>query len=166
MTNRTLIAWRRMLLLFVALSFVFFLIEIYLGHYGQLQLFQDKLTLSAALVPFFFCPIGAVVSLVAATRLTPITVRVLNATMVASIVVGTGGAYFHVAARVTSAASLLSVSTWLGDPPAFAPFAFALPGIMGLMAIYGIRWMEERLPEPTHYRPAPIQPAAHQAGRS
>jgi hypothetical protein len=161
----TYITGRRMLLLFVALSFVAFFVEIYLGHYSRLQLFQHKLILSAALVPFFFSPIGLVVSLVAATRLTPSTARVLNGTMLTSIVVGIGGTYFHVAARITSAASLFTVSTWLGDPPAFAPFAFALPGIMGLVATYGIRW-GQRMPEPTRYRPVPVPPAAYRAGRS
>jgi hypothetical protein len=154
-----------MLLLFVALSFVFFFVEIYLGHYSRLELFQQNIILSAALVPFFFSPIGAVVSLMAATRPTPNTVRVLNITMLASIVVGIGGTYFHVAARVTSVSSLFSVPTWLGDPPAFAPFAFALPGIMGLVATYGISWLEERMPEPALTHPVPMQPAAPQTGR-
>jgi hypothetical protein len=161
----TFLTGRRMLILFAALSFVAFFVEIYLGHYGRLQLFQQKLILSAALVPFFFSPVALVVCLVAATRITPTTVRVLNSTMLASIVVGMGGTYFHVAARITSAASLVTVSTWLGDPPAFAPFAFALPGIMGLVATFGIRWVQ-RLPEPAPPRPAPMHPAAHRAGRS
>lgn len=160
----TFVTGRRMLLLFAALSFVAFFVEIYLGHYARLQLFQQKLVLSPALVPFFFSPIALVICMVAAVRLVPSTVRVLNITMLASMVVGVGGTYFHVASWLTSPASLLQVSTWLGDPPAFAPFAFALPGIMGLVATYGIRW-GERLPQPT-YRPTPAQPAADEAGRS
>lgn len=159
----TIVTGRRMLLLFAALSFVAFFVEIYLGHYARLQLFQQKLVFSAALVPFFFSPIALVICLVAAVRLVPSTVRVLNITMMASMLVGVGGTYFHVASRLTSPASLLQVSTWLGDPPAFAPFAFALPGIMGLVATYGIRW-GERLPQPT-YHPTPARPATNQAGR-
>lgn len=142
---------RRMLIAFTALSFVAFLVEMYLGHYARVQLYLQQGTFSPALVPIAFSPIGMVVSLLALIRLTPGVVKFFNGVMLVSIAIGMGGTYFHIASRITSLGALVSVSTWLGDPPALAPFAFALPGIMGLVATYGLHWVE-RVPTATTYQ--------------
>ncbi len=131
---------RRVLILFSAFAFVIFFIEIYLAHFIWLQLFFQKMVWNFAITPVIFAPIGLVVSLIAAFRLTPRVVWIFQVLMVASLTVGTVGTYFHVMPRLEAGESLASVGLWLGDPPVLAPAAFAFPGIMGLMAVYRLKW--------------------------
>lgn len=146
--SRILTQGRRILILFAALSYVFFFIEVYLGHYLWLQLFTQKSIFSFALIPQFFSPIALAVALWTAFRLTPTSVTAFRVTMVASVLVGLVGTYFHVVPRITTGASLLAASTWLGDPPLLAPAAFGLPGIIGLLATYGLMWEHVSPSEP------------------
>ncbi|MDP3061758.1 MAG: hypothetical protein Q8O40_00895 [Chloroflexota bacterium] len=139
---------RKMLIVFTALSFVAFFVETYLGHYLWLQLFLKKGTLSPAMIPLLFSPVAMVVALVAAWRMTPGTVSLFRWNMLISLAIGLAGTGYHVAARFTSVGSLLTVQVWLGDPPAFAPLAFALPAIMGLLATFGLSWRPEQPMEP------------------
>jgi len=74
--------------------------------------------------------------------------------MLISLAVGVAGTVYHVAARFTTIGSLLTVEVWLGDPPAFAPLAFGLPAIMGLLATFGLSWRPEQPMEPA--RPAGV----------
>lgn len=131
---------RRVLILFSAFAFVIFFIEIYLAHFIWLQLFFQKGIWNFAIIPVIFAPIGLVSSLVAAFKLTPKVVWVFRVVMFASLLVGTVGTYFHVMPRVAAGESLASLSLWLGDPPVLAPAAFAFPGVMGLMAVYRMKW--------------------------
>jgi hypothetical protein len=146
---------RKMLITFTALSYVAFFIEVYLGHYIRLQLFLREFIWSHSLAPIFFSPIALVIALVTTMRLMPGAVRLFNLTMLASIVVGLVGSYFHIVLRLQEIMTRpLSMATWMGDPPALAPFAFVLPGIMGLVATYGLRW-EMVAPKPVaEERPA------------
>ncbi len=140
---------RKALILFASFSYVIFFIEAYLGHYIWLQLFVQKLIFSFAIVPVFFSPIGLITAMAAAYKLTPGPVAALRVVMVASIVVGLIGTYFHVVPRIAAGESVLSVGLWLGDPPILAPAAFAFPGIIGLLAAYGLKWRQPLLAEGT-----------------
>ena len=140
---------RRVLILFAASSYIFFLTDIYLGHFLWIQLFVKKFTLSFALIPVFFAPIGLVVSLMAAYKPTPRAVLAFQGVMLVSLLVGLLGTYFHLAPRLVSGTDLFAVRTWLGDPPLLAPAAFALPGIIGLVATFGLVWKKAPAANPS-----------------
>jgi len=137
---RIFILGRRVLILFAAMSYIVFFIEVYLGHYIWLQLFLQRGIFNPAIIPIFFSPFGLIVATITAFRITPGTVLALRVVMVASIVLGLVGTYFHLMPRFEAGAGLLSVELWLGDPPALAPPAFAFPGIIGLVASYALNW--------------------------
>jgi hypothetical protein len=80
--------------------------------------------------------------------MTPGTVVLFRWAMLISLAIGVIGTAYHVLDRFTTIGSLLSVQVWLGDPPAFAPLAFGLPSIMGLLATFGLNWRPERPTEP------------------
>ncbi|MBI2846774.1 MAG: hypothetical protein HYX82_02720 [Chloroflexi bacterium] len=128
---------RKLLVFFTALSYIAFFVEVYLGHYAHVL----TLHWTPALIPVFFSPIALVIALVTGFWLKPMMVRIFNLTMLASIVMALSGTYFHITARPITLESLFSIMTWMGSPPFLAPFAFALPGIMGLVATYRIQWV-------------------------
>lgn len=139
---------RKVLILFTAISFVAFFIEVYLGHYLWFQLFAKRGVLSPAMIPIFFSVPAFIVSLMAAVWMSPVTVTLFRWTMVASLAIGLAGTGYHVAARVNSLSGVFNVATWLGDPPAFAPLAYGLPALMGLVATFGIQWKRTPAKEP------------------
>ncbi len=146
---------RRALILFVALIYSVLFIDVFLGHYLWVLLFVKKFIFSYSLIPQFFSPIALVVALWAAYRMTPGSVTALRMTMLASILVGVLGTYFHAAPRIDAATDFLAMRTWLGDPPLLAPGAYAIPGIIGLVATYGLAWRTATTTEKSWARKEP-----------
>ncbi|HVA37071.1 MAG TPA: hypothetical protein VNJ51_05625 [Candidatus Dormibacteraeota bacterium] len=60
-----------------------------------------------------------------------------GAACAATVLVGLAGTAFHVAIHASDVAALLERSAWLGNPPTLAPLAFAVAGLLGLIALSG-----------------------------
>jgi len=130
---------RQLLMMLVVIAYIFFFIEVFLGHYARLLAFKGGLVFNGALIPLFFSPVALVISLAMMGWPNAKTVLLFRITMVISLMVAMAGTYFHMAPRINGLGDAFDVFSLLGDPPALAPLAFSLPGIIGLVATWGIR---------------------------
>lgn len=127
------------ILLMAAVNELFLGLDIYLAH-----------SISGTIVPrewipIIFGPVAGVLLLVAgviALRRRDIAVILANVVLVASIVVGLLGAYFHLVRGIMPSAPLgqrINIDLLIWAPPVIGPLMFALIGWMGISA----SWIEE-----------------------
>ncbi len=127
------------ILLMAAVNELFLGLDIYLAH-----------SISGTIVPrewipILFGPVAGVLLLIAgviALRRRDIAVILANVVLVASIVVGLLGAYFHLVRGIMPSAPLgqrINIDLLIWAPPVIGPLMFALIGWMGISA----SWIEE-----------------------
>ena len=142
----------RMLVLFVTAGFAFLLLDTFLEH-------RDVLTSEIwSLVPVIFSALAMIVGIIAVARWKNGMIRFLNGVLIASLVVGLAGMYFHLREeddkdeRGRPAVEQRTdrdegLSTGEGeeaekDKPPLAPLAFGGLAVLGLMAT-SRRWQSE-----------------------
>ncbi|MCB0037098.1 MAG: hypothetical protein KDE51_23870 [Anaerolineales bacterium] len=124
------------MLLLAAVNEIFLGLDTYLAHV------LNGTILTREWVPILFGPIAGVLLLVAgllALKNRPLASTIATLTFVASIVVGMLGAFFHVVRGGLPTAPLgqrFTVELMIWAPPIFAPFAFALVGVIGISAAW------------------------------
>jgi hypothetical protein len=127
--------------LLVAFNELMLAVEIYLAHSISGTLVPNEW------IPIIFGPIAAVLLGIAgliSLRNRPLALWIANPTLVASIVVGILGAYFHIIRAVlpfAPAGERVSISLVIWAPPVLGPLTFVLVGLLGLSAI----WEEDPL---------------------
>jgi hypothetical protein len=124
------------MLLMAAINLIFIGLETYLAHVlnGTIVLREW--------IPIIFGPVAGAILLVAgliALRRRALAIVLANLVLLASIVVGLLGAYFHVVRGSLPAGPVgqrftLELMVWA--PPVLAPMSFALVGILGISAAW------------------------------
>jgi len=139
--RRRLLPLRRdqMMLLMAAVNLLFLGIDTYLAHSisGTIRPYEW--------IPIIFGPVAAVLLLAAgliALRRRPLASATASIILLASIVVGLLGAYFHLRRALLPNAvpsEQISVDLLVWAPPILGPLTFSLTGLLGLSAA----WVEE-----------------------
>lgn len=130
---------RRRLMLLTAIFFAFLFVQTYLFHYRMLTSLEG----SPALAPIFVSLLGMVTALALATWLQPHTVVFYRFVMGLAVAVGVVGVFFHIRSQPPSLAELWGLDFWLGRPPPAAPLSFVIAGLLGLTALWNLRWEPE-----------------------
>ena len=128
-----------MMLLMAAVNLLFLGIDTYLAHSisGTIRPYEW--------IPIIFGPVAAVLLLAAgllSLRRRPLASATASAVLLASIVVGLLGAYFHLRRALLPNAvpgEQISVDLLVWAPPILGPLTFSLTGLLGLSAA----WVEE-----------------------
>lgn len=139
--RRRLLPLRRdqMMLLMAAVNLLFLGIDTYLAHSisGTIRPYER--------IPIIFGPVAAVLLLAAgliSRRRRPLASATASVVLLASIVVGLLGAYFHLRRALLPNAlpgEQISVDLLVWAPPILGPLTFSLTGLLGLSAA----WVEE-----------------------
>ncbi len=126
------------MLLMAAINEIFLGIDTYLAHLISGTIRPNEW------IPVVFGLAAGIVLLIAgwiALRNRPLATRLATLVLVASIVVGLLGAYFHIVRAILPNAEVgqrLSVELLVWAPPILGPLTFALVGLLGISAA----WME------------------------
>lgn len=126
----------QVILLIAAVNEMFLGLDTYLAHFANGTIRPREW------VPILFGPAAGLLLLLAgviALRNRSLASQLATLVFIASMVVGALGAYFHLirgSLPTAPAGSRLTLDLMVWAPPIFAPFAFALVGVMGLSAAW------------------------------
>ena len=126
----------QLMLLYIATNFIFLTLDTYLVHNANYTIRPNEWT------PIIFSPIAAVLLLIAgliALRRRFLASTIATLTLLASIVVGLVGAYFHLIRGLlpfAPAGQRLSIDLLVWAPPILGPLMFAVIGIFGISAAW------------------------------
>jgi len=126
----------QMFMLMAAFNELMLAVEIYLAHSISGSLVGSEW------IPVIFGPIAALLLALAgliSLRNRPLAIWLAIPTLLASILVGVAGAYFHMARAFqpfAAAGQQVNISLAVWAPPLLAPLTFALVGLIGLSAIW------------------------------
>jgi len=123
-------------MLLVAFNELMLAVEIYLAHSISGTIVAKEW------IPIIFGPIAAVllgIAGVISLRNRPLATWIAIPTLIASIVIGLLGAYFHIYRAFqpfAASGEQVNISLTIWAPPLLAPLTFALVGIIGLSALW------------------------------
>ncbi|MEZ4670204.1 MAG: hypothetical protein R3E39_20045 [Anaerolineae bacterium] len=126
----------QLLLLMTAINQLFLSLDIYLAHGLNGQIQRNEW------IPIVFGVVAGISLLLAgliALRNRPLATIIANLVLVASIVVGALGMYFHIMRTTIPGTGLFheqTVNLLIWAPPILGPFMFVLVGIMGISAAW------------------------------
>ncbi len=126
----------QLMLLMAAIMLIFLGIDIYLAHSISGTIVPNEW------IPIIFGPIAGVFLLFAgllAQRNRPLATILANIVLVASIVVGLLGAYFHVIRAILPSGPIgqqASIFFFVWAPPVLGPLTFSLVGVIGISAAW------------------------------
>jgi hypothetical protein len=129
----------QLMLLMAAINLIFLGIDIYLAHSISPTITPNEW------IPIIFGPIAGVLLLVAgliALRNRPVATVLATIVLLASIVVGLLGDYFHIMRAILPNAPVgerVTVDLLVWAPPLLGPLMFALVGLLGISAA----WIED-----------------------
>ena len=126
----------QLMLLMAAIMLIFLGIDIYLAHSISGTIVPNEW------IPIIFGPIAGVFLLFAgllAQRNRPLATILANIVLVASIVVGLLGAYFHIIRAILPSGPIgqqASIFLLVWAPPILGPLTFSLVGVIGISAAW------------------------------
>jgi hypothetical protein len=129
----------QLMLLMAAINLIFLGIDIYLAHSISGTIVPNEW------IPIIFGPIAGVLLLVAgliALRNRPLATVIATIVLLASIVVGLLGDYFHIMRAILPNAPVgerVTIDLLVWAPPLLGPLMFALVGLLGISAA----WIED-----------------------
>lgn len=129
----------QVMLLLVTINLLFLSLDTYIAHH------ESGTLVSRELIPIVFGIVGGAMLLFAGLivgRNRPVATFIATLTLLASIVVGLMGAYFHVmraALPAAPAGQRLTVDLLIWAPPVLGPLAFVVAAILGISAA----WIEK-----------------------
>ena len=129
----------QLMLLMAAINLIFLGIDIYLAHSISGTLVPNEW------IPIIFGPIAGILLLVAgliALRKRPLATVIATIVLLASIVVGLLGDYFHIMRAILPNAPVgerVTIDLLVWAPPLLGPLMFALVGLLGISAA----WIED-----------------------
>ena len=129
----------QLMLLMMATNLLFLGIDTYLAH------LISGTIVTGEWIPIIFGFTGAALLMLAgiiAVRNRPLATIIATLTLLASIVVGLMGAYFHIVRAILPTGPIgerVTVDLLVWAPPIFGPLMFAMVGILGLSAA----WLED-----------------------
>jgi hypothetical protein len=129
----------QLMMLMASIMLIFLGIDIFLAHSISGTIVPNEW------IPIYFGPIAGIVLLLAgliAQRNRPLATITANIILVASIVVGLLGAYFHVIRAILPSGPIgqqVSILFFVWAPPVLGPLTFSLAGIIGISAA----WIED-----------------------
>ena len=124
------------MMLMAAIMLIFLGIDIFLAHSISGTIVPNEW------IPIYFGPIAGVLLLLAgliAQRNRPLATITANIILVASIVVGLLGAYFHVVRAILPSGPIgqqAALSFFVWAPPVLGPLTFSLVGVIGISAAW------------------------------
>ncbi len=129
----------QLMMLMAAINLIFLGIDIYLAHSISGTIVPNEW------IPIIFGPVAGLVLLVAgliALRARPVATVLATIVLLASIVVGLLGAYFHIVRAILPAGpsgQRVTVDLLVWAPPVVGPLMFSMVGLLGISAA----WIED-----------------------
>jgi hypothetical protein len=126
----------QLMLLYIATNFIFLALDTYLVHNANQTIRPNEW------IPILFSPLAAGLMLVAgiiALRRRFLASTIATLTLMASIVVGLAGAYFHLirgSLPFAPAGQQVSIELLIWAPPVLGPLMFAVIGVLGISAAW------------------------------
>ncbi len=126
----------QLMMLMASIMLIFLGIDIFLAHSISGTIVPNEW------IPIYFGPIAGVILLLAglvAQRNRPLATITDNIILLASIVVGLLGAYFHVVRAILPSGPIgqqASLSFFIWAPPVLGPLTFSLVGVIGISAAW------------------------------